>query len=83
MITCTIRARFRNGVLEPIEDVDFLIEDQELLITLNPVDEHGDPLIWSVPATLPDMHGDPDGFIKAIYLARIDGTHPSRRPWPT
>ena len=80
MITCTIRAKYRNGVLEPLEAVN-LIEDQELLITLNPLDEHGDPLIWSIPQTLPDMYEDTDAFIKAIYQARIDGT--SNRPPPT
>lgn len=80
MKTCTIRARYCNGILEPLESVNFLIEGQELLITLNPVDEHGDPLIWSVPRTLPDMYEDTEGFIKAIYQARIDGTKPGPPP---
>lgn len=76
-----VRARYRNGVLEPLEDVD-LIEDQEVLLTLQPPDEHGDPLIWSQPRTLPDMYEDPDGFIRAIYQARLDGTRtrPPRSP---
>ena len=79
MITCSIKVRYCNGVLEPIDPIDpvNLIEGQELLITLNPLDEHGDPLIWSIPQTLPDMYEDPDAFIKAIYQARIDGTSPS------
>ena len=70
----SVRARYRNGVLEPLEDID-LAEDQVVLLTVEPQDE--DPVAWSTPRTLPDMYEDPDGFIKAIYQARIDGT---RRP---
>ena len=73
MTTRTVRARFRNGVLEPLDEVD-LVEDQEVLLTVQPQDEHGDPIAWSIPTTLPDMYEDPDGFIKAIYQARLDGT---------
>ena len=73
MTTRTVRARFHNGVLEPLDEVD-LVEDQEVLLTVQPQDEHGDPIAWSIPATLPDMYEDPDGFIKATYQARLDGT---------
>ena len=74
MTTRSVRARYRNGVFEPLDEVD-LREDEEVLLTLEPPDE--DPSVWSTPRTLPDMFEDPDGFIKAIYQARIDGT---RRP---
>ncbi len=71
-----VRARYRNGVLEPLEAVE-LDEDEVVYLTVQPEDE--DPPVWSMPRTLPDMHDDPDGFIKAIYQARIDGTRPSRQ----
>ena len=66
-----VRARFRNGVLEPLDDLG-LSEDEEVLVTVEATDE--DPAVWSVPRTLPDMYEDPEGFIEAIYQARLDGT---------
>ena len=72
-----VRARYRNGVLEPLDALD-LSEDEEVLLTVESQEE--DPAVWSIPRTLPDMYEDPDGFIKAIYQARLDGsrTRPPR-----
>ncbi|MYD54837.1 MAG: DUF104 domain-containing protein [Chloroflexi bacterium] len=79
MATRSVRARYRNGVLEPLEAVD-LSEDQEVLLTLD--DEQQAPSdqdslsksagVWA------DMFEDPEQFIKDVYQARIDGTRPPR-----
>ena len=63
----SVRARYRNGVLEPLDAID-LSEDQEVLLTVEEQPEDASP------RALPDMFEDPDGFIKAIYQARIDGS---------
>ncbi len=73
------RARYHNGVLEPLEDID-LSEDQEVVLTL---DDHKQPPsdkgglarsagVWA------DMFDDHEQFIRDIYQARIDGTRPPR-----
>lgn len=77
MATRSVRARYRNGVLEPLEAVD-LSEDQEVLLTLD--DERQAPSdqdslsesagVWA------DIFEDPEQFIKDVYQARIDGTDP-------
>lgn len=71
----SVRARYRNGVLEPLDALE-LAEDQEVLLTL---DDEEKPL------------PDPDAFVQAaggwvgqfddyqalirdIYQARIDGS---------
>ncbi len=63
----SVRARYRNGVLEPLDTID-LTEDQEVLLTLD--DQSRD----RSPRALPDMYEDPDGFIRAIYQERTDGS---------
>ena len=65
-----VRARFRNGVLEPLDDLG-LSEDEEVLVTVEATDE--DPAVWSVPRTLPDMYED---YRKA-------SSRPSTRPAST
>lgn len=71
MTTRSVRARYRNGVLEPLEDMG-LQEDQEVLVTVEV------ELRQNGPRELPDMYEDTEGFIKAIYQARIDGSRPPR-----
>ena len=69
-----VRARFRNGVLEPLDDLG-LSEDEEVLVTVEATDSVcATQPSESVPRTLPDMYEDPEGFIEAIYQARLDGT---------
>lgn len=70
MTTRSVRARYHNGVLEPLDAVD-LCEDQEVVLTLDA------DAVSKTAADWPDMYDDPDGFIRAVYQARIDG---SRQP---
>ena len=74
-----VRARYRNGVLEPLDDID-LAEDQVVLLTLDEqtVRPATDPdgLLKSAGAWA-DMFDDPDQLIRDVYQARIDG---SREP---
>lgn len=65
----SVRARYRNGVLEPLDEID-LLEDEEVLLTVEQPSEE------TAPKVLPDMFEDPDGFINAIYQARLDGSRP-------
>ena len=79
MTTRTVRARFRNGVLEPLDEVD-LVEDQEVLLTL---DDYVTPTAEDAEAFRRAAGGwagqfdDFDQLIKDLYQARIDG---SREP---
>ena len=74
-----VRARYRNGVLEPLEAIE-LRENQEVLLTL---DDYVTPTAEDAEAFRRAAGGwagqfdDFDQLIKDIYQARIDG---SREP---
>ena len=78
MTTRTVRARYRNGVLEPLDAID-LTEDEEVLLTLN--DQHWPPQgkgkLSDLAGAWADQFDDPEQLIRDIYQARIDG---SREP---
>ena len=59
------------------------MEHQFVLLSVDefPLDENGDPLVWSIPRTVPDMFEDPEGFIQYIYESRTDGALPERQTW--
>ena len=74
----SVRARYRNGVLEPLEDIE-LAEDQEVLLTLDeqalPVAD--DEAFRNAAGGWADLFDDFDQLIRDIYQSRIDG---SREP---
>ena len=77
----SVRARYRNGVLEPLDAVD-LSEDQEVLLTLD--DEQKQPsdresFIHAAGGWV-GQFDDYKALIRDIYQSRIDGTRPSRFP---
>lgn len=80
MATRSVRARYRNGVLEPLEAVD-QSEDQEVLLTLD--DEQRRPIdresFVQAAGGWVGQFDDYKALIRDIYQARIDGTRPLRR----
>ena len=75
----SVRARYRNGVLEPLDALD-LAEDQEVLLTLDDQrwpasDKEGlskSAGVWA------GQFDDYKQLIRDIYQARIDGTRPPK-----
>lgn len=79
MTTRSVRARYRNGVLEPLDDVG-LQEDQEVLLTFQQqatTDDADSDAFVDAAGGWADMFEDPEQFIRQIYQARLDG---SREP---
>ncbi len=75
----SVRARYRNGVLEPLDPID-LTEDEEVLLTITgqTVRPATDPGGLSKSAgAWAGQFDDFDQLIQDIYQARIDG---SREP---
>lgn len=75
----SVRACYRDGVLQLLEDVN-LSEDQEVLLTIeeqpeSPPDGEG---FRRVAGAWADMFEDPEQYIQDLYQARIDGTRPPR-----
>ncbi len=85
MTTRSVRARFRNGVLEPIDPVN-LTEEQVVLLTFDDQTARRTPdtnELYKSAGAWAGQFDDHEQLIRDIYQARIDGTPPSRRPWPT
>jgi predicted DNA-binding antitoxin AbrB/MazE fold protein len=74
-----VRARYRNGVLEPLDAIQ-LRENQEVLLTLddytNPTAEDAESFRRAAGGWV-GQFDDPDQLIRDLYQARIDG---SREP---
>ena len=84
MITCTIRARFCNGVLEPIDPIN-LTEEQVVLLTFDDQTARRTTdtnELYKSAGAWAGQFDDHEQLIRDIYLARIDGTPPARQPWP-
>lgn len=71
----SVRARYRNGVLEPLDTLE-LAEDQEVLLTLDDQPDRASALdeFEQAAGGWADMFDDPEQFIRDLYQARIDGS---------
>ena len=81
MVLRSVRARYSNGVFEPLDDVD-LAENQEVLLT---VDEKPspkrDPEAMRAGAGGWVGQHDPDELIRMLYEARITGSREPPASW--
>ena len=95
MVLRSVRARYSNGVFEPLDEVD-LAENQEVLLT---VDEKPsakrDPEMRAGAGGWVGQHAmragagsvgwvgqhDPDELIRMLYEARITGSREPPAPW--
>ncbi len=72
-----VRARYHDGVLEPLDDID-LSEDEEVLLTVAVPKSARDPQgLAKLAGAWAGQFDDFDQLIRDIYQARIDG---SREP---
>ena len=71
----SVRARYRNGVLEPLDTLE-LAEDQEVLLTLDDQPDRAPDVeeFKQAAGAWADMFEDPEQFIRDLYQARIDGS---------
>ena len=77
MVLKGVRARYSNGVFEPLDEVD-LAEDQEVLLTVDekPTPKRDPEAMRAGAGGWVGQH-DPEELIRMIYEARITG---SREP---
>ena len=74
-----VRARFRNGVLEPLDDLG-LSEDEEVLVTITGLSVRRATDPEGLPKSAGAWSGQFDDYqqlIRDIYQARLDGSRES------